>query len=502
MRTDSTNLSEVAMNSSEKYIKETFGDKYSDPKVYNVKNKGAQEAHEAVRPSNMELLEVPDNLDKDCQKLYSLIWKRTIASQMANAQINIQTINIDCIKNKKSMLVFDTKQYYFVSTLENIEFDGFLKVYDNTNEEDETVKGMIDIKEKDSIDMVKIKMSEEYTKLPLRYNEAGLIKYMEKNGIGRPSTYASIISKIIDKKYVEIKNIDGIKKDSKILELSNAYKIKELTKEIFIGKENKKLVPTEQGNIIVEFLLKHFEPIMNIKFTAEFEEFLDKISIGKAKWFNILNQFYQLFNPICVALSKDIKTNPTIANNDILIGIDPETKLEIFSGSGQYGPYVKRLESSDSKKWKYASIKDASQKDADITLEEAVMLLEYPFMLGKIDKKEALLHKSQFGYYIKYNNKTYSIKDKERNEITLEYVKTLIQSPVQTNDKYALKTFNTKNKTFNIKDGQYGAYIQIVNGQKKSNISIPKDYNVDKITIENVLEIIANKNGTVKKFNI
>lgn len=490
MRTDSTNLSEDAMKAAEKYIKATFGKDYSDPKTYTAKSKGAQEAHEAIRPTYLDKSEAPESMDKDCIRLYSLIWKRTIASQMANAKLNIQTINIDVIKNKISQLVFSKKQHYFVSTLENIEFDGFLKVYDNTSEDDETVKGQLEVKESDSVNMHKMKITEEYTKLPLRYNEAGLIKYLEKNGIGRPSTYASIISKIIDKKYVEIKNIDGIKKDSQILELSDKYKIKESKKEITVGKENKKLVPTDLGIQIVEFLVKNFEPIMEIKFTADFEEYLDKIAEGKAKWYNILNQFYQLFNPICVKLSKEVKSNPTVANVDKLIGIDELSGLEIFTGSGTYGPYVKRQEEEGSKKWKYASIKDPQ----NINIEDAIELLKYPLVLGKIGQADLSLHKGQFGFYIKYADKNYSIKDKDESEITLNYAKTLVEG----GDKYAVKSFTLKNKVINVKSGQFGPFLQIISGKSKSNIPIPKSYKIEDLTVEKALEIIANKNGTIK----
>lgn len=488
MRTDSTNLSEDALKVAEKYIKETYGKEYVDKKSYTTKGKGAQEAHEAIRPTHLETSDAPESMDKDAQRLYSLIWKRTIACQMANAKVNIQTIQIDVTKNKESLLIFSKKQYYFVSSLENIEFDGFLKVYDNTSEDDESVKGKIEIKEKDSVIMNKLKTSEEYTKLPLRYNEAGLIKYLEKNGIGRPSTYASIISKIIEKNYVETKNIDGIKKDSQIIEITDKYKIKETKKEITIGKENKKLVPTEKGTQIVDFLMKNFEPVMDIKFTADFEEYLDKVAEGKAKWHNILNQFYQLFNPICETLLKDVKLNPTVANTDTLLGIDPESELEIYQGTGKFGPYVKRLEEVGSKKWKFASIKEDK-----IELNEAIDLLKYPFVLGKIGKAELTIHKGQFGFYIKFADKNYSIKDKSIKEITLDYAKTLIES----GDKYAIKSFNIKNKVINVKTGQYGPYLQIISGKAKSNIPIPKDYDAKELTAEQALEIIADKNGTV-----
>jgi len=489
MRTDSTNLSEDALKAAEKYIKATFGKEYHDLKTYTTKNKGAQEAHEAIRPTHFDKSEA-DKMDPDCQKVYSLIWKRAVASQMTNAKVNIQTIAIDALKNKKSLLLFKKKQAYFISALENIEFDGFLKLYDNTSEDDETVKGKIEIKEKDIIEMQKIKVSEEYTKLPLRFNEAGLIKFLEKNGIGRPSTYASIINKIIDKKYVEITNIEGVKKDSKCLELIK-YKVKESVKEIRVGKESKKMVPTEIGNQIVKFLLENFTPVMDIKFTADFEEYLDKVAIGKAKWYNILSQFYELFNPICIKLSKEVKT--AVVNADKLLGVDEDTGFEIYYGEGKYGPYVKRLESLESTKWKYAAIKNKNPEE--IELDDALELLKYPIDLGTFNKNRVLIYKGQFGLYIKYGEKNISLKDDAN--ITLESIKPLLEGNA---DKFALKTFTVKNKTINVKNGvgTYGPFLQIISGKTKSNIPIPKSYDVEDITLEDVLTIIADKKGTTK----
>jgi DNA topoisomerase-1 len=491
MRTDSTNLSEDALIACEKYIKTTYGKEYSELKKYSTKNKGAQEAHEAIRPTNVEITEA-EKLEPDCQKVYSLIWKRTLASQMANAKINVQKIQIDILQDKKSLLIFKEKQYYFESSLENVEFDGFLKLYDNTSEDDETVKGKIEIKENDIIDMQKIKISEEYTKLPLRFNEAGLIKFLEKNGIGRPSTYASIINKIIDKKYVEIKNIEGIEKDSKCLELVK-LKIKESVKQIRVGKESKKLVPTELGNQIVKFLLEHFNPIMEIKFTADFEEYLDKIAEGKAKWVNILDQFYQKFNPMCESLSKEVKQNKTLANNDKSLGIDPESGLEIFIGSGQYGPFVKRLESEDATKWKYASIKGDPE---EMDLDGALQLLKFPIYLGKIGKANVTLNKGQFGLYLKYGEKNISIGSRTEEEIDLNTAKTIIEGGGV--DKFAMKSFTVKNKTINVKKGEFGPYLQIVSGTTKKNIPLPKSLDPEELTLEEALGVIAEKNGTEK----
>ena len=497
MRTDSTNLSEDALKACKKYIEKEYGKEYSDTKTYSSKSKGAQEAHEAIRPTIIDKSD-PEGIEGDLHKVYQLIWKRTVASQMANAKVNVQTISIDAQKNKVSLLEFKKKQYNFISTLENIEFDGFLKLYDNSSEEDETVKGKIEIKEKDTIDMNKIKVSEEYTKLPLRYNEAGLIKFLEKNGIGRPSTYASIISKIIEKKYVEIKNIDGVEKDSNNLELTNnkSMTIKESTKKVKVGKENKKLVPTAIGNKIVEFLVKNFLPVMEIKFTADFEDYLDKIAEGKAKWYNVLQQFYELFNPICIKLGKEVKENPTIGNGDKLLGIDDATGLEIYYGSGQYGPYVKRLESKDLQKWKYASVK--TDNPEDIELEDALLLLKYPMDLGTFNKKIVYLSKGPFGLYIKYGDKNIPFNE-TTDEVTLESIKPLLEASAKgAADKFALKTFTVKNKVINVKNGQYGPFLQIVSGKTKSNIPIPKDYDFEELKLEDVLEIIAEKNGTKK----
>ena len=254
MRSDSPNISKEAIEEAKKYITKTWGKEYSDPKNYESKSSNSQDAHECIRPTHMDQPE-PDNIEGDQAKLYSLIWKRAVASQMSNAQVNIQTIQIDALNDKTSILVFSKAQAYFNSTLENVEFPGYLIVYDNSPEDEEKVTGKLAIKVKDEMKLNKIKVSEEYTKPPLRYNEALLVKYLEKNGIGRPSTYASIISKVIEREYVEIKNVDGVKKQSKQLELDSKFKLKESTKEVSIGKEQKKLVPTAMGKLVNDFMI-------------------------------------------------------------------------------------------------------------------------------------------------------------------------------------------------------------------------------------------------------
>ena len=495
MRSDSPNISKEAIEEAKKYITKTWGKEYSDPKNYESKSSNSQDAHECIRPTHMYQPE-PDNIEGDQAKLYSLIWKRAVASQMSNAQVNIQTIQIDALNDKTSILVFSKVQTYFNSTLENVEFPGYLIVYDNTPEDEEKVTGKLAIKVKDELLLNKIKVSEEYTKPPLRYNEALLVKYLEKNGIGRPSTYASIISKVIEREYVEIKNVDGVMKQSKQLDIDSKFKLKETTKEVFIGKEQKKLVPTVMGKLVNDFMIKYFEPIMGIDFTATFETHLDKIAEGKANWVTVLRNFYDLFNPIVQKLNSEAKDKKEKigSSSDKLLG-ENQTGLQVYTGSGKYGPYVKIQDEDDNKKWKYAPLKDVDINE--VTLEEALVILEYPKNLGKFGKSNVTLNKGQYGFYIKYGDKNISIKnpDIEPNDIDLDYAKQLIEA----GDAFALKTFKVKDKILNIKNGEYGPYIHIVSGSnKKQFVSIPKQYSIDKITIDDVLKIIADKNGTSK----
>ena len=367
MRTDSVNLSKEALDGCENYIVKNYGEIYHMKHNYNKKSKGAQEAHEAIRPTKLSQPEYND-LGSECAKLYSMIWKRTMASQMATAKINVTTLSIDLF-NKESILPKDT---LFSVSYENIIFDGYLLLYNNYESENES--GKISIPVNSILDFNMVKVTEEYTKPPLRYNEPGLIKYLEKNGIGRPSTYASIMSKIIDKKYVEIKNIDGVNKPSKQYtvnksSLGKSNMIKEELTEITIGSEKQKLVPTEVGITINSFLCENFKEIMDIEFTAKLEKLLDKIANGKAVWYNVLKAYYDMFNPIVEKLAFEMKGNDKHTSTDVFIGYHPETNKEIFSMVGKYGLCVKMKDEED--KWKFSSMKGHKQDELtlDIALE-------------------------------------------------------------------------------------------------------------------------------------
>jgi DNA topoisomerase-1 len=493
MRSDSPNISKVAIEEAKKYIVETWGQEYSEPKNYESKNESSQDAHECIRPTHLNVME-PDKVEGDQLRLYSLIWKRTIASQMAPAKVNVQTILSDALNNKQSILVFNNNSTHFNSVLENVEFPGYMIVYNNNgymvNEDSEQpVVGKVVLKEKDQLNMNKLKVSVEYTKPPLRYNEASLVRYLEKNGIGRPSTYASIISKVIDRNYVEVKNVEGVKKESLQLELSSTFKLKESVKDVCIGKEQKKLVPTPIGIQVNEFMMKNFTNIMDIDYTATLESYLDKIADGKANWVTILRNFYDQFHPIVEKMMSEakVKKEKIGSSSDRLLGT--HNGSEVYCGSGKYGPYVKLCIKD---KPRYAPLKDI--KLDDVTLEDAIKLLEYPITLGKIGPSIVTLCKGPYGLYIKCGGKNYSIKD-ESDDIDLDYAKQLIES----GDKYALKSFKVKDKVINVKKGDSNYYLQIVSGSKKQNIPIPNKIEAENITLEQVLEIISSKNGTVKK---
>ena len=469
MRTDSTLLSKECVGSCKKYIIETFGEEYSQPRNKNKASKNAQGAHEAIRPTYISKLNCEGKLGKEYNDLYKLIWKRTVASQMTSAVLDVKTVYTKLGKKLPDNSLF-------VSVFEEIKFNGYLVLYNDKDEEEENNK-MIKIEKGDKLGFNNITIKEEYTKLPLRYNEAGLVKYLEKQGIGRPSTYASFMSRIIEKGYVETSNISGVKKESNELILNSKLKLKEKLTTITVGKENKKLVPTELGRMINNFLIEHFDNIMDINFTAEMESNLDKIANGKAKWFNVLDLFYRDLEPKIKQLeeeSKDLTGNLT----DELFG--EINGVEIFKGIGKHGPYLKIKKD----KWIYAPL-----KDSNISLEDALKLFEYPKLLGKIERKKVELCKGKYGLYVKCGGKNYSVDKKlKEDEIDIEYVNKLLNK--SDGDPYALKSFKYADKTINIKKGPYGLYAQMI-GKKKKNISLPNNLDIEKLTIEELISYIA-----------
>ena len=487
MRTDSTILSKEAIDDVKQYIDTNYGTTYYKYRAHKNNSVDAQEAHEAIRPTKIEYTAV-ENMSEDHNRLYGLIWKRTVASLMADTVVNIMTIEIDCMnKNISIFTTISDEVLKFRSNFETILFDGYMTLYNNmekdkipndVDSENEIKKDKIDIIKDTIVCFNKMDISEEYSKPPLRYNESGLIKYLKKNGIGRPSTYASIIGKIVERNYVEIKNVEGVKKDVIIRSITNKTygKIKEKSKTITIGKENMKIIPTEMGFTVTEFMMKNFEPIMDITFTAELEKMLDKIATGLMKWYNVLDVYYKLFSPMVELLEQQTSHITKLKTEDKMLGNHPTLNLPIFLTKAKYGWCVKIMEND---KWRYASIED----EKDVTIEKAVSFLEYPKTLGKVGSSIITLNKGKFGLYFKIGAKIIGIKD--NIEPTLENAIMLAE---QEHDS---SVFKIKNKIVHLKNGQYGYYLMVLNGTKKpTNIPIPKNVDSNNITSKIVNDII------------
>jgi DNA topoisomerase I len=500
MRTDSTNLSNEAIQGCKDYITNKWGKEYLCTRNFNKKKaKGAQEAHEAIRPTKIEKrkLKGKNKDDPDQVKLYSLIWKRTIASQMASAKYNIRTIEIDAQENKKTIL---PKNEHFNANYQTLIFDGFLIVYNNkegddteNSENNDNEFHLSDLKKNFVLNLLNLIATEEYTRPPTRYNEPSLVKQLEKLGIGRPSTYASIISKILERRYVEKGNIEGVTKDSIIIKLNSKYKINESNKTVVIGKEKNKIIPTEMGKKVNTFLIENFTEIMDIQFTSNLEKSLDDVASGNMIWYNVLQSFYDRFNPKVEKILLECKDNAqaNISKDDIFLGKDPASGNDIYKSVSKYGPVVKML---DNTKWKYAPLKNGNTLK-NIKLKKAVELLRFPIYLGKHKNSKIYLHTGQYGLYLKYANSSLPIKDTtlKVDNINLELATKLIKTKEQNEKKVKVG-----DKIVYIKNGQYGPYLSYTKGKKKINVKIPDNLPVDKISLEDC-EYLINRKNTYKK---
>lgn len=497
-RTDSIIISDIAINNIKQYIITNYGQSYYQYRNYKEKvDENAQAGHECIRPTdiNKNKIDDEDNITPDMIKIYNLIYRRVIASLMAPAIIDIQNIYIDILSgslNNKSILPDNT---LYKSIYEHIKFDGFLVLYNNeekdNSDEEKNISGKININKNDILEHIETSMDETFTTPLMRYNESALIKLFKKENIARPATYSAIITKILERNYVEIKNIDGIEKEVLYMNVSNKKYgiIKEKSKKIKIGSEKSKFIPTELGIQVNDFLVKHFKPIMDIKFTANMEDKLDLISAGKAKWFNILKEYYNIFNPICENLMKSApqkSLSSPYSADDKNLGEYNGTML--YLSKGKYGWCIKIM---DNDKWKYSSIGDIEPKD--ITLETAIELLQYPKEIGKIGSSIVSLNKGRYGLYFKVASKLVGIKDKDfnpqdkSNDDLLDYARKLME---QTEEKEQNTFLIGKKKVF-VKNGEHGPYLMIPHGTKKPTfISIPKNIDYTKLTATKIKDII------------
>jgi DNA topoisomerase I len=481
MRTDSVNLSNTALTAAKKVIESEFGSEYSKTRNFKTKTKGAQEAHEAIRPTYINNKSISGNRQE--QRLYELIWKRTVASQMSEALIEKTTIDISA----------STLEEPFIATGEVIKFEGFLKIYlestDDENEE-QTKDLLPPLKKGDNLEMEKIVATQKYSQSPPRYTEASLVKKLEELGIGRPSTYAPTISTIQNRGYVIKEDRHGKVRNLTVFTLAD-NNIEELQKTEVSGTEKTKLFPTDIGILVTDFLVENFGNILDYNFTANIEKEFDKIAEGKIEWTGMIDRFYPSFHDQ-VTETTLTKSKPTGMRN---LGNDPVTGKPVYVKLGPFGPMVQIGEPSDSQKPRFASLLK-NQSMGTITLDEALGLFNLPRSLGKYEDQEIIAGVGKFGPYIRHQNKFYSLKKENDNPLTLtlDDAITLIIEKRDQEKKKIIKQF-PEDKELQILNGRWGPYINF----KKENFRIPKNIKPEELTKEQCIEIVEKAKEKKKK---
>ena len=473
MRTDSQNLSSQAIAAAHDEIVKLFGENYSRVRKYKTKSKGAQEAHEAIRPSYLNRREIEGSAEE--MKLYDLIWKRTVASQMSSAKIEKTVVTIGA----------DNTPQRCIATGEVVLFDGFMKLYSETVE-DETEEGqenrLPELRAGDALSYQDIAATERFTQPPFRYSEASLVRKLEELGIGRPSTYAPTISTIINRGYVIKQNRPGTKRAYNQIKLEKG-KITSRELSETVGREKAKLSPTDIGMIVTDYLDTHFEKILDYNFTANVEKEFDEIAEGEKEWTQMLHDFYAGFHP---TVEKALEEQVDRSNKSRVLGIDPQSGHQVSARIGRYGPIV-QIDGAEGEKPRYASLKK-DQLIATITLEEALDLFKLPRTLGELEGKEVVVSTGRYGPYIRYDGKFTSLPRKEDPySITLERAIELIHEK-ESADKAAkepIKLFpeDTELKVLN---GRYGPYI----AYKGKNYRIPKGSDPAALTYEEACKIM------------
>ncbi|MDR0420660.1 MAG: type I DNA topoisomerase [Prevotellaceae bacterium] len=478
MRTDSTNLSTLALNTAKQTIKNLFGEKYIKTRQYKTKSKSAQEAHEAIRPTYLQNMEIEGSAQE--KKLYNLIWKRTIASQMADAELEKTIININISNNKER----------FQATGEIITFDGFLKVYMESNDEDnentETsgllpalVAGQVIVRKE-------ITATQRFSQHPPRYTEASLVKKLEELGIGRPSTYAPTISTIIAREYVSKEDRAGTERNyTKLVLKSNDIKSEKLTETV--GVEKSKFFPSDIGIVVNDFLTENFPAILNYQFTAKIEEYFDKIADGKLDWTVMLNNFYKPFHEKV----DDSLENSQTTNAERILGIDPKSGKQVLARIARFGPIVQIGENDDPEK-KFSSL-NKGQLIETLTLDEALKLFELPRTIGKYENMDVVASTGRFGPYVLHNSKFISMKKDvdDPYTITIERAIELIEEKRKKDTEKHIAKFDD----IEVLNGFYGPYIAY--GGK--NYKIPKSQDPKMLTRDDCLALIeAQKNKEPK----
>ena len=476
MRTDSVNLSGQALAQTKEEVIKLFGEKYHQIRNYKTKTKGAQEAHEAIRPSYLDRTTIEGNAAE--KRLYELIWKRTVASQMVAAEIDRTVVTID----------MNDGEAQFIATGEVVRFDGFLKLYSESTDDDQAAdatQGMLPaLAVGQQLAAQSIVATQRFTQAPTRYNEALLVKRLEELGIGRPSTYAPTITTIINRGYVVKQNKEGVKRAYEQLTFDGkSVKSKMLSENI--GKEKSRLAPTDIGMVVNDYLESSFPTIMDYNFTASVEKQFDEIAEGEMEWTKMIGEFYSDFHP---TVEQALETQSTKTNQVRVLGVDPKTGKEVSARIGRYGPMV-QIEGAEGEKARFASLK-AGQLIASITLEEALELFSLPRDLGEFDGDRLVVGLGKFGPYLRNNGKFTSLP-KSEDPYTIGYERAV--ELVKAHEK-EVATANQPVKTFAedaemlIKNGRYGVYI----AYKGKNYRIPKGRKAEELTYADCLKIVES----------
>lgn len=447
MRTDSTNLSGLAINAAQQYIEKSYGKNYSQVRQYKTKNQSAQEAHEAIRPTDLSITDC--GTDAQQKKLYDLIRRRLLASQMAAAKVEKTEITI----------AISSRAEKFVASGEVVSFDGFLKVYGGGKED----KILPSVVSGQTLELVSGSAVQTFNRPPARYSEASLVRKLEALGIGRPSTYAPTISIIQDRGYIEKKDLDGEERQISEFILSNGT-VNEQSELVRVGADRNKLLPTHLAEVVTDFLVKYFGDVIDYDFTARAEEEFDEIASGKLQWQEALREFYEKFHPLVEKSNKASRAEAAQARE---LGIDPKTKLPVVVRFGRYGPVLQLGDSEDEdQKLRFAPLPPATRME-EVTLEQALPMFNLPRIVGKTEENDEIIADiGRFGPYIKVGKKFVSIKGQDPFTITQDQARTLLAEQEKKNRERTIADFGK----IKILRGPYGPYVT----DGKKNARIPK----------------------------
>ncbi|MEK9657924.1 MAG: type I DNA topoisomerase [bacterium] len=480
MRTDSVALSNDAVAAAKTIICDTYGEAYSSPKKYQTKSKGAQEAHEAIRPAYFT--KKTAGATKDEQRLYDLIYQRALASQMSAAALEKTTVT----------LRDSSVDHPFLAQGEVIVFDGFLKLYQGVGDASDTKGFLPAFAVNDAVSIDQIDAKQRYSRPPARYTEASLVKKLEELGIGRPSTYAPTISTIQKRGYVSMGFLEGKQRDIYLLTLQNAVISEELKQETY-GADKAKLLPSDIGAVVSKFLLQHFDEIMDYNFTASLEKQLDDIADGDVSWQEMIKRFY---DPFHLAVDKTV-SDAERESGERELGVDPSSKEPVIVRLGRYGPIAQIGRTTEDKKAKYASLLTTQSLDT-ITLEEALDLFKLPRELGEFEGEKVTAAIGRFGPYVRHKSTFVSLKEQDPMTVTMDEALVLIRESVEQKKKALIHEFKKGDLIIKVLDGRYGPYIS-AGEKRKKNYKIPKTVDPKTLTLDICLTLMNDDPKSKKK---